>query len=148
MPLSVRVDDAALWLEEWHQTIGLPLDKIELSLKSLEADFDRKADPRTRLRLALLLTTGPVPVRDQKRARGLIGEMDEARASESTRALAVLLQQMIEEQLWSGDKITELKGKLSQADARIMELEQQLQALTSIEQSIQQRETPGNRKEK
>jgi len=148
VPLSVRVDDAALWLEEWYQVVGLPKDQIELSLKSREADFDRNADPRTRLRLALLLATGPVPVRDQPRARVLIGEMDEARASESTRALAALLQQVIEEQLWSGDKITELKGELREADARVIELEQQLQALTSIEQSIQQRETPGDRKEK
>ena len=44
--------------------------------------------------------------------------------------------------------MTELKGKLGKADTRIDELEQQLQALTNIEQSIQQRETPGDRKEK
>ena len=148
MPVSVRVDDAALWLEEWHQVVGLPKDQIGPILNSWEADFDRNGDPRARVRLALLLTTGPVPVRDQQRALALIGDMDEARASESTRALAALLQQVIEEQLWSSDKIIKLKGELSQADARVNELEQQLQAVTSIEQSIQQRETPGTRKEK
>ncbi|VAW81221.1 hypothetical protein MNBD_GAMMA13-353 [hydrothermal vent metagenome] len=148
VPVSVQVDDAALWLEEWHQVLDLPKDKIALILKSWEADFARSNDPRTRLRLALLLTTGPVPVRDQQRARALIEGMDRAETSETTLALAALLQQIIEEQLWSSDRIVELKGESRQLNARVAELEQQLQELTNIEQSIQQRETPGTRKEK
>jgi len=50
-----------------------------------------------------------------------------------------LLEQVIGEQLWAGDKITELRDKLKQSDTRVEELERQLQELTNIEQSIQQR---------
>ncbi len=147
IPVSVRVDDTAYWLEEWRQVSQLPEIQFKLALKNREQEFERKPDPRTRLRLALLLATGPAPERDQSRALVLLKGMDDAGASESAGALAALITQMIEEQLWSGEKITELKGELGTADARIDELEQQLQALTNIEQSIQQRETPGDRKE-
>ena len=147
IPVSVRVDDTAYWLEEWRQVSQLSEIQFKLALKNREQEFERKPDPRTRLRLALLLATGPAPERDQSRALLLLKGMDDAGASESAQALATLIMQMIEEQLWSADKITELKGKLGNADARVDELEQQLQALTNIEQSIQQRETPGDRKE-
>jgi hypothetical protein len=148
LPVSVRVDDTAYWLEEWRRVSLMSEIQFKLAVKNREQEFERKPDPRTRLRLALLLATGPAPKRDQSRALVLLKGMDDDGASESAQALAALVMQMIEEQLWSGDKMTELKGKLSKADARIDELEQQLQALTNIEQSIQQRETPGDRKEK
>ncbi len=147
LPVTVRVDDTAYWLEEWHQVSQMSDIQFKLALKNREQEFERKPDPRTRLRLALLLATGPAPERDQERALVLLKGMGDDAASESAQALAALVAQMIEEQQWSGDKMTELKGKLKEADARIEELEQQLQALTNIEQSIQQRETPGDRKE-
>lgn len=147
VPVSVRVDDAAYWLEEWHRVIDLPPSQIELALEGREQAFERSANPRTRLRLALLLGTGPAEVRDQQRAREILSGLDQDEASDSARALATLLQQMLDEQLWSAERIAELKGEIRQSDARVAELEQQLQALTSIEQSIQQRETPGDRKE-
>ena len=148
LPVSVRVDDTAYWLEEWRQVSRMPETQFKLTLKNREQEFERKPDPRTRLRLALLLATGPAPERDQGRALELLQGMEADGASESALALAALMMQMIDEQLWSADKMTELKGKLGKADTRIDELEQQLQELTNIEQSIQQRETPGDRKEK
>jgi len=148
LPVSVRVDDTAYWLEEWRQVSMMSEIQFKLAVKNRSQQFERKPDPRTRLRLALLLATGPAPERDQSRALELLKGMDGDGASESAQALAALIMQMIEEQLWSGDKITELKEKLGTADARVDELEQQLQELTNIEQSIQQRETPGDRKEK
>jgi hypothetical protein len=148
LPVSVRVDDTAYWLEEWRQVSLLPESQFNLTLKNREQEFERKPDSRTRLRLGLLLATGPAPARDQRKALELLKGMDDAGASDSARALAALLVQMIEEQLWSGDKMAELKGELDTAETRIDELEQQLQALTNIEQSIQQRETPVDRKEK
>jgi hypothetical protein len=148
LPVSVRVDDTAYWLEEWRQVSLLPESQFKLTLKNREQEFERKPDSRTRLRLGLLLATGPASARDQRKALELLKGMDDASATDSALALAALLVQMIEEQLWSGDKMTELKGKLDTAETRIDELEQQLQALTNIEQSIQQRETPVDRKEK
>jgi hypothetical protein len=147
LPVTVRVDDTAYWLEEWRQVSQVSEIQFKLAVKNREQEFERKPDPRTRLRLALLLATGPAPERDQDRALTLLKGIGDDGASESAQALAALVMQMIEEQQWSGDKMTELKGKLQEADVRIEELEQQLQALTNIEQSIQQRETPGDREE-
>jgi len=139
VPLAVRVDDAAYWLEEWNRIRDLPDDKLLRTLKTRERDFTNFPSPRSRLRLVLLLTEGPKSVRDQSRALSLLKGLDTAAASDSANALAALLEQIIGEQLWAGDKITELRTKLKQADARVEELERQLQELTNIEQSIQQR---------
>ena len=147
VPVAVRVDDAAYWLEEWHRTINLPEEQLVLTLRTREHEFERSPDSRTRLRLALLLAEGPQPVRDQDRALELITGLDHERASDSAKALAALLSQVIEEQRWSGDKIAEMNRKLMNSETRVEELERQLQELTSIEQSIQQRELPNSRKE-
>jgi len=139
VPLAVRVDDAAYWLEEWNRVRELPEDQLRRTLKARERDFRESPSPRSRLRLALLLAEGPKPVRDQARALFLLKGLDEAKASDSARALAVLLRQVIGEQLWARDKIVKLRSKLKQAGTRVEELERQLQELTNIEESIQQR---------
>ena len=69
-------------------------------------------------------------------------------ASASALALAAMLEQVIGEQRWASERIQTLKADLKRREARVEELERQLQELTNIEQSIQQRETPGDRKEK
>ncbi len=56
---TVRMDDAAYWLEEWQRTIALPEDRLVQTLNARELEFERSANPRTRLRLALLLAEGP-----------------------------------------------------------------------------------------
>ncbi len=142
MPVAVRVDDAAYWLEEWQQDIELPDDQLKQTLEIRRQEFIRSAEPRTRLRFALLLAAGPKSVRDPERAIKLLKGLDVDRADDSARALAALLQQNIEEQDWSGGKITGLREKLGQSEARVEELERQLQELTTIEQNIQQRVTP------
>ena len=142
VPVSVRVDDAAYWLEEWHRVVGLPEEQLKQTLETRRQEFERAANPRTRLRLALLLAEGPKPVRDQSEALKLLKELDTSQASDSAKALAALLKQVIGEQYWSGDKISEVRAKLKQSEARVEELERQLQELTTIEQNIQQRETP------
>ena len=139
VPLAVRVDDAAYWIEEWNRTRELSDDKLQRTLETRERDFAKFATPRSRLRLVLLLAEGPKPVRDQARALLLLNDLDSAAASDSAKALAALLGQAIGEQLWAGDKVTELRSKLKEADTRVEELERQLQELTNIEQSIQQR---------
>ena len=142
MPVAVRIDDAAFWLEEWQQVIELPDDQLKQTLEIRRQEFIRSAEPRTRLRLALLLAAGPKSVRDPERALKLLKGLDIDRADDSARALAALLQQNIEEQDWSGGKIAGLREKLKQSEARVEELERQLQELTTIEQNIQQRVTP------
>lgn len=139
VPVTVRVDDAAYWLEEWRRTIELPDDQLLIALQTREQEFARAATVRSRLRLALLLAAGPKQVRDQTRALTLLKDLDLQNGGTSARALAALLQQGIEEQQWSADRITELRTNLKDSETRIQELERQLQELTNIEQTIQQR---------
>ena len=146
-PGAGSMDGEAYWLEEWHRVIALPEDQLLATFKTRELEFERSANPGTRLRLALLLAEGPQPVRDQTRGLKLLKELDVGQASDSARALAALLQQVIEEQRWSINKMTELNHKLEASQAHVDELELQLQELTTIEQNIQQRELPSSLKE-
>jgi hypothetical protein len=147
VPVAGSMDDAASWLEEWHRVIALPEDQLVATFKTRELEFERSANPETRLRLALLLAEGPQPVRDQVRALKLLKGLDAGQASDSARALAALLQQVIEEQRWSINKMAELNKKLEASQTNVDELELQLQELTTIEQNIQQRELPNSQKE-
>jgi len=147
VPAEARGGDEAYWLEEWYRVVALPEDQLLLAFKTRERDFARSANPETRLRLVLLLAEGPQPVRDQKRALELLKGFDARQASDSTRALAALLKQVIEEQRWSIDRIAELNKDVEASRSRVEELELQLQELTSIEQHIQQRELPDSRTE-
>ena len=142
VPISLRVDDAAYWLEEWHWISGLPEVQQREILANREREFQQSATPRNRLRLALLLAEGPGSVRDQRRALELLEGMDMDQASDSGSALSALLQQVIAEHHWFGDKITLLRANLEESEMRVEELERQLHELTSIEQNIQQRELP------
>ena len=139
VPVTVRVDDAAYWLEEWYRVKDLPEAQLVEIVASRRQEFDQLPGPRNRLRLALLLAEGPAPVRDQLQAQRLLRGLDPAEASASAKALAALLDQVIAEQRWSVDKIAEQKTTIEENAARIEELERQLQELTDIEQSIQQR---------
>jgi hypothetical protein len=145
MLVDVRVDDTARWLEEWYQDIALPEDQLLLTFKARELEFQRAANPGTRLRLVLLLAEGPQPVRDQARALELLAGLDDGQASDSARALAALLKQVIEEQKWLSDKVAETNRKSKDIQVHAEELQRQLQELTTIEQNIQQRELPSSK---
>jgi len=142
-----KADNVDYWLEEWHWAAALPKDQLVLTLNTRELEFERSANTRTRLRLALLLAEGPQPVRNQARALKLISELDAGQASDSAKALAALLKQIIEEQRWSLDKMTELNQELKASKTRVDALELQLQELATIEQNIQERELPSSLKE-
>lgn len=139
VPVTVRVDNAAYWLEEWYRVKELPEDELVQILETRKQEFEQLPGPRNRLRLALLLAEGPAPVRDQAQAQRLLKDLNPAEASASAKALAALLDQVIAEQRWSVDKMVEQRTRIEQSEARIEELERQLQELTDIEQSIQQR---------
>jgi hypothetical protein len=148
VPVTLRVDDAAYWIEEWYRVTMAPGAQVEQTLATREKEFARHKDTRNRLRLALLLAEGPPAVRDQGRALSLLNGLDQAHASASAQALAALLSQVVREQAAASDKIAVQKQDLQQTRDRVKELEQQLQELTDIEQSIRQRETPVEQKEK
>ena len=147
VPVSVRADDAACWLEEWHRVITLPEDQLVQAFNTRQLEFERSANPETRLRLVLLLAEGPQPVRDQARALELLKELDAEQASDSANALAALLRQVLEEQRWLSNKMTGLNRDLKDSQMHVDELERQLRELTTIEQNIQEREIPNSQKE-
>jgi len=142
VPISLRVDDAAYWLEEWHWASGLPEVQQREILANRERAFQQSATPRNRLRLALLLAEGPGSVRNQRRALELLQGMDMDQVSDSGKALSALLQQVIAEYDWFDDERARLRVNLKESEARVEELERQLQELTTIEQNIQQRDIP------
>ncbi len=137
--VTARVDDAAYWVEEWYRAKDLPEDQLVQLVRTRKQEFEQAPSARSRLRLALLLAEGPAPVRDQVQARRLLSGLDPEQASDSAKALAALIDQVIAEQRWSLDKLAEQRTRIGEAEARIRELERQLQELTDIEQSIQQR---------
>ena len=97
VPVTVRVDDAAYWLEEWYRLKDLPEAQLVEIVARRRQEFEQSPVPRNRLRLALLLAEGPAPVRDQPQAQRLLRELDPAEASASAKALAALLEQVIAE---------------------------------------------------
>jgi hypothetical protein len=148
VPVTLRVDDAAYWLEEWYRVTLMAGEQVQQAVATREQEYAKHKDTRNRLRLALLLAEGPPAVRDQGRALSLLAGVDQAHASASAQALAALLSQVVREQAAASDKISVQKQDLQQTRNRVKELEQQLQELTNIEQSIRQRETPVEEKEK
>ena len=139
VPITVRIDDVAYWLEEWHRVVQQPNEQIAQVLNLREKEFSDSPNPRSRLRLALLLAEGPASVRNQRRALKLLKELDNGQATEADRSLTGLLVQVINEQQWSNGRIGELRRNLEASDVKFEKLEQQLHELTNIEQSIQQR---------
>jgi hypothetical protein len=96
------------------------------------------------MRLALLLATGEGQVGDRKQARKLLNGLDAWAGGDSERELVAILQQFLDEQGQSRRKINILWKQVTEQNQRIEELEQQLQALTTIEQNIQQRDKAGD----
>ncbi len=139
VPVEVRVDDAAYWLEEWQRTIGLAPDAYKEQLAQREKDHADRPDARNTLRLALLLAEGRPSGRNAGRALDLLQGIEGTAVNDSTRALAALLKQVVSEQRAATDTGEKDRKDLKVAKQRVEELERQLQELTFIEQNIQDR---------
>jgi hypothetical protein len=151
IPIHLRVDDAAYWLEEWYRAVQLPEEQYKVALEAREADFVSHPGPRSRLRLALLLAEGKASGLNRPRAQKLLKAL-EVDASGSAKALAGLLGDRLSARKTvkkpkkpkksKGSKDTKKQDEskdLESAKLRIKELEQQLHELTIIEQNIQDR---------
>ena len=130
------------WLAELHDTRGMKPDQQQQTLESWEREFSKNPSSNNRLRVALLLATGSEEVRDQKRALRLLDEIDTSLYDVSDREMITVLQQFLGEEGEANRKIHILWKQVTEQNRRIEELEKQLQALTTIEQKIQQREKP------
>jgi len=90
----------------------------------------------------LLYAAGNESVRDPARAQELLTEAADALDNTGDRELTAMVRQFLDEQIDANRKINELNRQIADQNKRIAELEQQQRALTSIEQKIQQRDTP------
>jgi hypothetical protein len=133
---------ADYWLAELHATRGMTADQQRQALQSREQEFHDNPDSSNRLRVALLLATGDEEIRDQRRALALVEGIDPASYDASDQEMIIVFRQFLTEQRQANRKIHILWKQLDDQGRRIEELEQQLQALMTIEQKIQQRESP------
>jgi hypothetical protein len=133
---------ADYWLAELHATRGMTADQQKQILKSREQKFHDNPTPGNRLRVALLLATGSEEIRDHRRALALLDEIDLASFNTSDQEMITVFQKLLKEERKANRKIYILWKQLTEQSQRVEELEQQLKALTTIEQKIQQREKP------
>ena len=131
------------WLGDLHETRTMSPELLQQTLESREQEFRDNPTVASRMRLALLLATTEEPVGDRKRARKLLNGFDAGTGSDSERELVAILLHYMDEQSQNSRKINILWKQVTEQNLRIEELEQQLQALTSIEQHIQQRDKTG-----
>ena len=130
------------WLAEvrWIQQLPAAAQPADLLLR--QQAYQASADSTSRLRLALLHGLGAEEVRDEARALALLGEIDPDTMSVPQAALADLLRHWLQERQRTQGLLRAERKVLAERDARIRELESQLEAVTSIEQSIRQRQKP------
>jgi hypothetical protein len=118
------------WLTDIHALRTQPPETLVTVLEAREQAFRAKPDIENRMRLVMLLLVDVEPVGDLKRARLLLNGVDPLPSS------------FLEDKREDEQKLSVLWKQATQQNQRIDELEQQLKALTSIEQNIQQREPP------
>jgi hypothetical protein len=141
-PVVTRGHSADDWLDELHATRTMTPQQLQQELGSRQHDFRYDPSESNRLRLVLLLAAGNEPVRDTRQARKLLEELDTLPDSPDGQELVAILKQFLDEQEAAARKLKKLSRQVARQNTRIKELEEQQKALTTIEQSIQQREIP------
>lgn len=139
-PCSEPDAGAARWLAALNSTQDQSPEQQQQTLANWEQAYQDNPDLNHRVQLALLLATGADEVRDTRRARQLLNRIDPLPDKASDRELITLLLQWLDEQSQAGRKLDILWKQVTEQNRRIEELEQQLQALTTIEQNIQNRD--------
>ena len=139
-PVTSKGFGADYWLEEAHETRAMTPEQRQVALKLREQEYSNNPDTSNRLRLALLLAAGNESIRNPERALELLEEIDPEPENAGDRELIIILRQFIDEQFKAEATINNLNKQAKNKNRQIKELEQQLQALTNIEQNIQQRE--------
>jgi hypothetical protein len=139
-PVETRGYGTDYWLAELHNTRAMTPEEIRQTATEWEQELNDDPSTGNRIKLAVLLTAGDAPVRNPKRARELLDGLIVAPVKSSDRELIAILRQLLDEQDQANIAIRKFKKQSRQQSQRIKELEQQLQALTDIEQNIQQRD--------
>jgi hypothetical protein len=130
------------WLADMQALRILPPEALPAELDAREEAFRARPNEDNRMRLVALLLIDAESVQDGKRARVLLRGLDPLPPGPTEREFIRLLKQFLDEGKEYEQKMSVLWKQVTQQSRRIDELEQQLKALTSIEQNIQQREPP------
>jgi hypothetical protein len=128
------------WLGDLHNTRGLTKSELQDVLETWDEAFRDNPNTSNRLRLALLLTAGDKAVRDRGRAQKLLDGINPAALGPGEQELVTILQRFLAKHEEDRGEINVLSKQVREQAQRIEELEQQQRDLTTIEQSIQQRE--------
>jgi hypothetical protein len=139
-PVTSKGHGADFWLTEVHETRAMTPEQRQVTLELWKQEYSNRPSLSNRLRLALLLAAGNDSIRDTERALELLKEIDPEPENAGDRELIIMLRQFIDEQLTAEVTINDLKKLTKKKNNQIKELEQKQQALTNIEQNIQQRE--------
>ena len=139
-PVTSKGDGADFWLTEVHETRAMTAEQRQVTLDLWEQEYSNSPGISNRLRLALLLAAGDESIRDPERALELLEGIVPEPENAADRELIIMLRQFIDEQLTAKATINDLKKLTKKKSRQIRELEQKQQALTNIEQNIQQRE--------
>lgn len=131
------------WLVELHDTRTLTPEQLQATLALREQEFSINPTTENRLRLVMLLITGEDTIKDPQRATTLLQEFHTLPDEPAEQELLAVLRQLLGSEVESGETIDALHQQVKKQEQRIQELEEQQRALTTIEQSIQQRETNG-----
>lgn len=143
-PVTSKGYGADYRLTQLHETRTMTPEQRVVTYELWEQEYINNPDTSNRLTLALLLATGNDSIRDLPRALELLEGIYPEPDDSSDRELAILLKQYIHEQLSADTTIKDLKALIIKKNKLVKELEEQQQALTNIEQNIQQRENqPG-----
>jgi hypothetical protein len=130
------------WLGEAREVQQMPAHTQPLELQRRQQAHEDEDTAVSGLRLALLLALGTEAVRDDARALEVLNGIDAARLTVTQLALGDLLGQLLRERRQAQTLLRAERKVLAEQEARIRELESQLEAVTSIEQSIRQRQKP------
>jgi hypothetical protein len=139
-PVISKGYGADYWLAEVYATRAMTPEQRQVTVKLWQQEYNNNPDTSNGIRLALLLAAGDESMRNPERALELLEWIDPDMENDGDRELILILRQFIDEQFKTEAALNDLKTLAEKKNRLINELEQQLQALTNIEQNIQQRE--------
>ena len=139
-PVTLKGYGADYWLTEVHETRAMTPEQRQVTLELWEQEYSNSPGISNRLRLALLLAAGDESIRDPEHALELLEGVIPEPENAADRELIIMLRQFIDEQLKAEITINAFKKLTKKKNRQIKELEKKQQALTNIEQNIQQRE--------
>ena len=139
-PVTSKGYGTNYWLAEAHATRSMSPEQRQVTVKLWEQEYNNNPDTSNGLKLALLLAAGDESMRNAEQALEILEWIDPDLENDSERELVIILRQFIDEQLKATATSKDFRMQIKKNNIQIKELEQQLQALTNIEQNIQQRE--------